>query len=82
MARLYRRTDYCFEIYQARDGWRWRCCAGNHRIVADSGQSYTRKSHAIRAAMTLHEVASHAEIFVAPTTTGRKARATRKEPTR
>jgi uncharacterized protein YegP (UPF0339 family) len=33
------------------DGWRWRLVdAGNFRIVADSGESYTRKADAHRAA--------------------------------
>lgn len=28
--------------YQATDGWRWRLVACNGRIVADSGEAYTR----------------------------------------
>ena len=30
-------------IYKARDGWRWRAVAGNGRIVAESGEAYTRR---------------------------------------
>lgn len=32
-----------FEIYKARDGWRWRVKARNGRIIAESGEAYTRK---------------------------------------
>ncbi len=38
-----------FQIYKAKDGWRWRCCAGNQKIIADSGEAYTRHSDARRA---------------------------------
>lgn len=42
------------EVYQDRHlllrRWRWRRVAGNGKIVADSGQGYTRKASAIRAA--------------------------------
>lgn len=31
------------KIYKAKDGWRWRMIRSN-RIVADSGESYKRKS--------------------------------------
>lgn len=37
------------EIYQAKDGWRWRAVASNGRIMADSGEAYTRKRDAYRA---------------------------------
>lgn len=37
----YRRT---LEFYTDDDGqWRWRFIAGNHRIVADSGQGYSSR---------------------------------------
>lgn len=32
-----------FEIYKARDGWRWRAKARNGRIIAESGEAYTRR---------------------------------------
>lgn len=38
------------ELYQAADGWRWRMIARNGRIIADSGEAYTRKASA-RAAV-------------------------------
>lgn len=39
------------EVYQDASGeWRWRCIAGNEKIVADSGEGYTREEDAVRAA--------------------------------
>jgi uncharacterized protein YegP (UPF0339 family) len=37
------------EIYPAKDGWRWRARMRNGRIVAESGEAYTRKADASRA---------------------------------
>jgi uncharacterized protein YegP (UPF0339 family) len=31
-------------IYRADDGWRWRYTASNGRILADSGQGYSRRA--------------------------------------
>ena len=42
-------TTTTFRIYQGRDGWRWRAVRANGRIVADSGEAYTRKGDARRA---------------------------------
>ena len=40
-----------FQFYQDRSGeWRWRLYAPNNRIVADSGEGYSRKADAMRAA--------------------------------
>lgn len=40
-----------FVIYKDRSGeWRWRLVARNGRIVADSGEGYTRRRSAVRAA--------------------------------
>lgn len=36
-----------FEIYKARDGWRWRLRGGNGETVAQ-GEAYSRKSNARR----------------------------------
>ncbi len=33
---------------KAKDGWRWRVQAANGRIVAESGEAYTRKRDAER----------------------------------
>lgn len=39
-----------FEVYKDRAGaYRWRLVASNGRIVADSAESYTRKTDANRA---------------------------------
>ncbi len=40
---------YSFEVYEAKDGWRWRLVAENSRIVADSGEAYVSKGNALRA---------------------------------
>lgn len=43
-----------FEVYQDRKKqWRWRLLAKNGKIVADSSESYTRMSDAVRAAATV-----------------------------
>ena len=41
---------YCFQVYKAKDGWRWRMWARNGRIIADSGESYVGISAAARMA--------------------------------
>jgi uncharacterized protein YegP (UPF0339 family) len=38
-----------FEVYMAHDGWRWRLVSRNGRIMADSGESYTRRRDVVRA---------------------------------
>lgn len=39
------------EVYQDKGGeWRWRLVAANGRTVATSGEGYTRKADALRAA--------------------------------
>jgi uncharacterized protein YegP (UPF0339 family) len=43
-------TDMKFDVYQDRKKeWRWRLIAKNGRIVADSGEGYTRRASAFRA---------------------------------
>jgi len=42
-------TTTTFHIYRAGDGWRWRAVRANGRIMADSGEAYTRKAGARRA---------------------------------
>ena len=37
-------------LYRAPDGWRWRYTASNGRVLADSGQGYSRRVDAVRAA--------------------------------
>lgn len=38
-----------FVVFEAADGWRWHLVAANGRIVADSGEAYTRERDAVRA---------------------------------
>lgn len=47
-----------FVVYKAADGYRWRLMAANGRIVADSGEAYTRNADALAAAkrLTRHAV--------------------------
>jgi len=45
--------SYQFEIYEAKDGWRWRLIASNGHIVADSGEPYHSKWNAKRAVRSL-----------------------------
>lgn len=44
---------YTLHTYKAADGWRWRLQARNGRIVADSGEAYTRRTGAERAGAAL-----------------------------
>lgn len=41
-----------FEVYQARDGWRWRLKAANGRVLC-SGEAHTRGRDAWRAVDTV-----------------------------
>ncbi len=45
-----------FEVFKARDGWRWRLRGGNSRIVCQS-EGYTTKASALRAAAALDAIA-------------------------
>ena len=38
------------DIWKALDGWRWKVIAANGKLVAESGEAYTRKWNAWRAA--------------------------------
>ena len=37
-------------LYRAPDGWRWRYTASNGRVLADSGQGYSRRVDAVGGA--------------------------------
>jgi uncharacterized protein YegP (UPF0339 family) len=43
------------QVYRAADGWRWRVRGRNSLILADGGQSYSRKRAAQRGAQLAHE---------------------------
>ena len=49
-----------FVVYKAADGYRWRLVAANGRIVADSGEAYTRKFDARSSAARTALIACHA----------------------
>jgi uncharacterized protein YegP (UPF0339 family) len=51
-----KRSQPKFEVYPARDGWRWRLRAANGRIVA-TGEAHTCKADAVRAAAALSGLA-------------------------
>lgn len=57
-----------FEIYREREtqdregGWRWRLVGRNGKILADSGESYTRKADVKRALYTMHDAVKAAPI--------------------
>ena len=53
-----------FEVYKAKDGWRWALKAKNGRIVADSGEAYTRKDSALEAVRVIKENAASATVDV------------------
>ena len=51
-----------FVLYEDRaEQWRWRLVAGNGRIVADSGESYTRQEDARRGIDRVTAVAPTAD---------------------
>jgi uncharacterized protein YegP (UPF0339 family) len=49
-------------VYQALDGHRWSLTAGNGKIVAESGEAYSTRSRARRAAEALYGYARAARI--------------------
>lgn len=49
-----RRRPDKVQVYRAADGWRWRRIAPNGELVEDSGESYTRRYDAKRAAIRNH----------------------------
>lgn len=44
-----------FQVYPAKDGYRWRLKAANGRIIAESGEAYTRRRDCIRAVRVVRE---------------------------
>jgi uncharacterized protein YegP (UPF0339 family) len=47
-------TAHYVEVYRAADGYRWRRRAGNHEIVAESGEAYTEHTYALEMATSLN----------------------------
>lgn len=55
--------SYTLQIYRDRRGeYRWRFVAPNGNIIADSGEGYSRRASAIRAARRLAVIAASAVI--------------------
>ena len=42
------------KVYHAKDGWRWRRQAGNHEVVAESGEAYERWGACLTAAVRVN----------------------------
>jgi len=55
-----------FEIYAAKDGYRWTLVAKNGETVADSGEAYTRRADARRAAKLVKGAVSGARVIDLP----------------
>jgi uncharacterized protein YegP (UPF0339 family) len=53
-----------FTVYEAKDGWRWRLITANNRIVAESGEAYTRMRDAQRAARRVSSLSHCAVVEV------------------
>ena len=42
------------EVYEARDGYRWRLLSRNGLIIAEGGEAYSRKPSARAISMKIH----------------------------
>lgn len=52
------RNQLVFTVYHAKDGYRWRAKRGG-RIVAESGEAYTRRSDAEQAVSRFCKALEH-----------------------
>lgn len=58
-------ADPYFETFKDTAGhWRWRLRAGNNRKIATSGESFTRRADATRAATNVQQTAPLAKVRV------------------
>jgi uncharacterized protein YegP (UPF0339 family) len=56
-------TNPSFHIYiDRKHEWRWRLVARNSKIIADSGEGYSRKHDAVRAANRLKYLSVNAPV--------------------
>jgi uncharacterized protein YegP (UPF0339 family) len=55
---------HTYEVYRAKDGWRWRLKSGNHKIIADSAEAYANKHSCLSAARRMVNVGYSASIKV------------------
>lgn len=54
-----------FRIYEDRRyEWRWRLVASNGRIIADSGEGYTRRHDAIHSVYRLRTIIASDAVIV------------------
>ena len=53
-------------LYRAPDGWRWRYTTHTGRILADSGQGYSRRVDAVRGACRVAGTGEPYATFVLP----------------
>lgn len=53
-----------FEVYKAKDGWRWALKAKNGRIIADSGEAFTTKRGALASVQIIKNQAVSAVVEV------------------
>ena len=58
------RFRYVFDVYRAKDGWRWRLWSRNGRIVAESGEAYKRAAAAVKQCENLQDYASQSAVFL------------------
>ncbi len=53
-----------FELYQAKDGWRFRLKAGNGEVVATS-EAYSSKEGAVKGCEAVKRAAAEAQVVEA-----------------
>jgi uncharacterized protein YegP (UPF0339 family) len=53
-----------FEVYKAKDGWRWALKAKNGKIVSDSGEAFTTKRGALASVQVVKDHAASAVVDV------------------
>lgn len=51
-----------FDVYKAKDGWRWRLLAANNRTIA-TGEAHKKSADAVRAAKNVAKTARFCPIF-------------------
>ena len=53
-----------FEVYEAKDGWRWALKSKNGRIIADSGQAYSSKRKTIDSVANVIDTVAQSRVDV------------------
>ncbi len=52
-----------WEVWQAKDGWRWRLKSSNGRIIAESGEAYSRRADVYKAVKRVTTVVFNATTY-------------------